>query len=194
MVSARYAKNHIDWDESPQEQSWQSSAFVQMMFGSCTGVVDAASILFNTGQSCNGGYNSELRGKRTSRRNWSPSLRKSDELLEIPEFFAADLTQGRRQNASPTDDVSALSSYTLDEMAQQKVVPDIKRSQALRTHGTGPSSPTSTEISEDLPVPNNYIYRYDIDAAPMSGMLVNPTQKSTKPSHSETSLSTLGFD
>jgi hypothetical protein len=93
-------------------------------------------------------------------------LKKSEEVIEIPEFLNADLLE-RRDEGVPTDDISALSSYTLDEMAKQKLIAD-KSSVSRKNRGAGPPSPTLTDISDDhdLPAPGyNYIRRHDIDKA-----------------------------
>ena len=198
MVRATYADNHSDWDEYPRDENKKSPSFVQKIFGSCSGVVDAASIVFNTGQSCNGGYTTAGNNSQPElrRRNGSPSLRKSEELVEIPEFLAADLEESRRENALPTDDVSALSSYTFDEMARQKVISDTRLTQNMEAHDSGPPSPTMTDISEDLLIPGaDYLRQFGIDIAPLSGMVVRPTSL-TRPSSSssDASFSTVGVD
>jgi hypothetical protein len=198
MVRATYANNHFDWDEYPHDENEKSPSFVQQIFGSCSGVVDAASLVFNTGQSCNGGYTTAGNNSQSElrRRHGSPSLRKSEELVEIPEFLAADLEESRRKNSLPTDDVSALSSYTFDEMARQKVISDMRLAQNMEAHDSGPPSPTMTDISEDLLIPGaDYLRQFGIDTAPLSGMVVRPTSL-TRPSSSssDASLSTVGVD
>lgn len=195
MVRSAYAHNHSDWDENPQDQS---PSFVQKIFGSCTGVVDAASLVFNTGQSCNRDYTTAANNRPTPyrRRNGSPSLRRSEELVEIPEFLAADLEESRRENELPNDDISALSSYTFDEMARQKVISEMRLAQDMKTSDGGPPSPTMTDISEDLLIPGaDYLRQFGIDMAPLTGMVVSPTNM-TRPSSvsSDASFSTVGVD
>lgn len=195
MVRTAYAHNHSEWDETPQEQS---PSFVQKIFGSCSGVVDAASLVFNTGQSCNGGYTTGVNNQQTKlrRRNGSPSLRRSEELVEIPEFLAADLEGSRRENELPNDDISALSSYTFDEMARQKLISDKGLAQNMQANDSGPPSPAMTDISEDLLIPGaEYLRQFGIDMAPLTGMVVSPSSL-TRPNSvsSDASVSTVGVD
>jgi hypothetical protein len=195
MTPSNYAESHSDWDEPPRQGSGSQQSFVQMVFGSCGGVMNVASQVFNTSSVCNGGHTTEPDAQRRSTRHRSPSLRKSEELIEIPEFLAADLGKGRSKHVLSRDDVSALSSHTLDLMAKRGSVEKL-HSTAFRRGCAGPPSLTLTEVSEDLLVPGtDYVNQIGMDLAPLSGMVVNHLKlKGGSSVCSDTSVSTLGVD
>lgn len=193
MAPSTYAASHSEWDEPPWQESGHRESFVQLIFGSCSGVMNVASQVFNTSSSCNGGDTAKPVVHRSSPRHRSPSLRKSEELIEIPEFLAADLEKGRSKHVLPRDDVSALSSHTLDLMAR-KGFAEKWHSTALRC--AGPPSLTMTEPSEDLLIPGtDFVAQFGMDLAPLSGMVVNHSKVMGGNSVcSDASVSTLGVD
>jgi hypothetical protein len=197
MVNPTYSKSHGDWDEAQPSPSNKSGAsFVDVVFGSCTGVMGAASHIFTPSTLCHRANRStKVRNKSRSpksRRSKSPSLRKSEEVVEIPEFLNADISSVRKASHSPTDDISAISSHTLDEMAKQKFLAE-KATPVLTPRGAGPPSPTLTDVSEDLPVPGqSYLRRYGMETAALSGMLQS-THALAGTSHINTSMSSIGF-
>jgi hypothetical protein len=197
MVNPTYSKSHGEWEEAPPSPSNNSGAsFIDVVFGSCTGVMDAASHIFSPSTSCHrANTSSKVRNKSRSpksRRSKSPSLRKSEEVVEIPEFLNADISNVRKANHSPTDDISAISSHTLDEMAQQKFLAE-KNAPAPTPRGAGPPSPTMTEVSEDLPVPGqSYLRQYGVETAALSGMLLS-THSPNRTNYTDTSMSSIGF-
>lgn len=191
MTPSNYAESHSDWDEPQWQGSGRQQSFVQMIFGSCSGVANVASLVFNTSSVCNGGHTADPDAQRRSTRHRSPSLRKSEELVEIPEFLAADLEKPRGKQVLSIDDVSALSSHTLDLMAKKSFAEKWQRRGCA-----GPPSLTLTELSEDLLVPgNDYVNQFGMDLAPLSGMVVNHLKvKGGSSVCSDTSVSTLGVD
>ena len=195
MAPSTYAESHSDWDEPPWHDIGHRLSFVQMIFGPCSGVVNVVSQVFNTSPSCSGGRKTDPYVQRRSPRHRSPSLRRSEEVVEIPEFLAADLEKGRSKHVLPRDDVSALSSYTLDLMAK-KCFADKWHSAPLRRGCAGPPSLTMTEPSEDLQVPGaGFVNHFDMTLAPLSGMLVNHSKVEGGNSVcSDATVSTLGVD
>lgn len=196
MAPSTYAESHSGWDERlPRQDNGHRQSFVQMILGPCSGVVNVASLVFNTSPSCSCRHTSEPYVQRRSPRNRSPSLRRSEELVEIPEFLAADLEKGRSKYVMPRDDVSALSSHTLDLMAKRGFA-DKWHSTQLRRACAGPPSLTMTEASEDLLVPGTYFFnQFDMTLAPLSGMVVNHSKVEGGNSVcSDATVSTLGVD
>mmetsp|Transcript_5947 Transcript_5947/g.9920 ORF Transcript_5947/g.9920 Transcript_5947/m.9920 type:complete len:202 (-) Transcript_5947:155-760(-) len=196
MVDATYAKSHNDWEDIPTGGPHSNSSFLQVVFGSCSGVMDAASHAFSPSTTCHRANRSpKFRNKSRSpksRRSKSPSLRKSEEVVEIPEFLNADIASERTANRSPTDDISALSSHTLDEMAKEIVLTEkrLDREHAVRSRGAGPPSPTTTEVSEDPPVPGySYMRQFGMETSSLSEMISNLSPHSpTRTGQTDTSF------
>lgn len=191
MATGTYAKSHHAWEDHFHQGGQDKSSLMQLIFGSCSGVVDAASTIFTPDRGCPASPSKVRRGSK-SRRSKSPSLRKSEELLEIPEFLSAELQEHEGARQSPTDDISALSSYTLEEMARHQKLVEMRGSQSRRMHGAGPPSPTTTDVSEDLPVPGSSYLRTDMTIAPLSGMVVSNPRKETIATAGDISMSSLG--
>jgi hypothetical protein len=192
MVRATYSENLLEWGEMSLDENHQSPSFMQIMFGTCGGMVDAASLIFNTDQSCsinNGGVESERLHR--ARRKMSHSLRRSEEIAEVPEFLDADFRSGNHRFSITGDDVSLLSCYTLEQMANLK---NYQHDHFVRESKLPVVLTDVSENSQEDEKGDSWHSNY-MKAAPLSGMVVkSPSLKRGGSICSGESISTIGID
>jgi hypothetical protein len=198
MVRATYSDNLLEWGETSFNDKRKSPSFMQIMLGTCGGMVDAANVIFNTDQSCSinsGGVESER--LNLARGKMSHSLRRSKEVTEIPEFLDADFRAGNQRFSLTGDDISLLSSYTLEQMAQPKHFEQDSLFRGRKVLEDSAWSAVLTEVSEDCQddARGDSWHSYYTKVAPLSGMVVKSrTTKSDGSICSGESVSTLGID
>lgn len=190
-MTVAYSKKHEEWDQEEAHETKSDSSIISAIFGSCTGVIDAALVFAVPDSTKENNKPDEVQVPK-SRRSKSLSLQKSGEVLEIPEFLSADIFHGQSTENPVPDDVSAISSFTLEEMARQKLLlkksKQLKKRQDQRIHNI-------KVRDEELRAPGHKYMpgKYDMSSAPLSGMLVSPhASKMMFSSHDGGSVSSLG--
>mmetsp|Transcript_41002 Transcript_41002/g.46578 ORF Transcript_41002/g.46578 Transcript_41002/m.46578 type:complete len:203 (+) Transcript_41002:196-804(+) len=172
-MTGTYSKKHEEWDDTDSPETKSEACMISAMFGSCSGVIDAATEIFTSAERSQREKQPEEQPKQKLRRSKSPSIRKSGQVLEIPEYLSADIIEGNNEGTPGHDDVSALSSFTLDEMARQKLIAN-KNKFLRRTKGVLIAENTNGKGEKLFPPRQKYIKKYEMTSAPLSGMLVRP--------------------
>mmetsp|Transcript_10583 Transcript_10583/g.15584 ORF Transcript_10583/g.15584 Transcript_10583/m.15584 type:complete len:207 (+) Transcript_10583:196-816(+) len=194
-MTGAYSKKLEEWDQQEANETKSDSSIISAIFGSCTGVIDAASVIFAAPEPGKEGEKpdeEQLQPKPKRSRSKSPSLQKSGEVLEIPEFLSADIIDGHVGGNPAHDDLSAISSFTLEEMARQKLL--LRKNKQSRKRQDQKMISKTTRDDEELKTPGQkYMPGKYIPTAPLSGMLVAPhANKMIFSSHDGGSVSSLG--
>lgn len=168
-------------------------AFIYHVFGSCGGVVDAASCLFrpsNTNNaSCMNLYQYPRQHKTPKpyprKQTQPPSpIRRSNEVIEIPEFLSPSVSSRRyavEDEYVGQDDISAISAATLEEMARRGLrenAPPLKYIIPKEIEEPVPPSPARTVASDSSSESTGYHKRTRYDV-PNSGSKDEVRTKST---------------